>query len=209
MMQRIVLLRKIVNKLPNSSRWNNDLISAERSRWQEIEREVEQLKGRDDCCSKLEELFREVSDPEWSIPPKEDVINNIRELLKPLQRARLNREVEARLQLLQDLWMERDLERLKAEFGKWNIFKTNPMIVLTGEQQQTVADIEKFCAMAAEEKRNQELCRELIRTIEQKLAEDVPFSALADHSAVRRADSSRCLMSRRSTSLRPCSYSFC
>ena len=179
MMQRIVLLRKIVNKLPNSSRWNNDLISAERSRWQEIEREVEQLKGRDDCCSKLEELFREVSDPEWSIPPKEDVINNIRELLKPLQRARLNREVEARLQLLQDLWMERDLERLKAEFGKWNIFKTNPMIVLTGEQQQTVADIEKFCAMAAEEKRNQELCRELIRTIEQKLAEDVPFSALA------------------------------
>ncbi|MBR4662291.1 MAG: hypothetical protein IKO93_00325 [Lentisphaeria bacterium] len=179
MLQRITLLRQIVQKLPKSPRWRNDLISAEHSRCQEIEHELEEIDGDSDCCSRLEELCREVMTPDWLIPPKEELKSAIRQKLLPLQQARLNKEIESRLAQLQECYQARDIDRLEKEFEKWKTFCSSPVVNLSDEQRQTAADIESFLEQEAETRRNDQICQELIRKIEQKLAENALFSEVA------------------------------
>ena len=178
MKQRIVLLREIVAKLPKSPRWRNDLIAAERSRCQEIEREIQQCAGKLECCDKMEELYREIMTPGWLLPPQEELVTTLRQQLQPLQKIRLNKEVENELQQLQKYYEERDVARLADQFGKWRVFCSNPLVCLTDEQQQTIDAIENFLKTRAEEEKFEQTARELIRNIEQKLADNAPFSAI-------------------------------
>lgn len=178
MQQRITLLRKIISKLPDSARWRNDLIAAERSRCQELERELEKCTPDEDSRSKLEDMYREVMAPEWLNPPQKEFIDNLRARLLPLQKAKLSKEVEQKIQLLEECWLERDVERLRKEFDAWNVFSSNPLITLSAGQRQSIADIEAFLKKCAEEKDNEDTCRELIRRIEQRLADNAPFSAI-------------------------------
>lgn len=177
--QRIALLREIVSKLPNSERWRRDLVSAERSRQQEMEQEIEEALAQKDAREKLEQLYREALAPEWEIAPKPELLEKIRRKLLPLQQAALEREVEEKLQILQDCWMERDYARLEGEMEKWNTFAANPMLRLTPDQQQALADIRGILAEHAEEEKQEQACRELVRSIERKLADNAPFSAVA------------------------------
>ena len=179
MLQRITLLRKILQKLPNSPRWRNDLITAERSRCQEIEHELEQITGDSDSCSRLEELCREVMAPDWLVPPKDELKSAIRQKLRPLQQARLNKEIESKLAQLQECYQARDIDRLENEFEKWKALCANPVVNLSDEQRQTAADIESFLKQEAETRRNEQIFQELIRKIEQKLADNAPFPAVA------------------------------
>ena len=179
MQQRIVLLREIVAKLPKSARWRNDLLAAERSRCQEIEREIQQCAGKLECCEKMEELYRELMAPEWVQPPKEELLTSLRQQLQPLQKIRLEKEVEDRLQRLHECWEERDTARLADEFEKWRIFCSNPLVTLTNEQQQTIDAIGDFLKTKAEEEKVRQTASELIRNIERKLADNAPFSSIA------------------------------
>ena len=178
MLQRIALLREIVAKLPKSARWRNDLIAAERSRCQEIEREIQQCADKPECCEKMEELYRELMAPEWLVPPKEELAATLRQQLQPLQKIRLDKEIEDRLQRLHACWEERNTPRLAEEFEKWQVFCSNPLVALTNEQQQTIDAIGNFLKTEAEEEKLKQTARELIRDIEQKLADNAPFSSI-------------------------------
>lgn len=177
MHQRINLLRQIVKKLPNSDRWRNDLLSAERTRAQEIEREIAQLAGNMDCCQQLEELYREVLSPDWTLPPEKDLVEKIRLQLLPQQQARLNKEVEQRLQTLHDYCAERNIDLLEKEFAQWQIFCTTPMLQLTEEQKQSAASFESFLNTVLADRKKEQTAQDLIRKIEQQLADNnVPFA---------------------------------
>lgn len=189
MKERLVLLRKIVEKLPNSPRWRKDLISTERLRCQEIEYELAQITDNAADEKKLESLLREVLDPEWIQPPAEGVLSEIRKRLLPIQRKKIDEAVESKLQFLQSCWMEQDFERMKKEFEEWKNFCSNPMIQLTTEQQQTIDDITNFLEHNAEAEREEEERQLLIKRIEQKLADNAPFSEItADYNRLQLMD---------------------
>ena len=180
--ERISLLRKIIAKLPDSTRWQKDLVSAERGRFQEIRQRMENLIQQENNQKELEELYRELLDPEWNTTPPPELLSQIRELLQNLQKENLKQEAEKRLRQLQERCIEQNTAELREEFNQWLYFCTNPMLQLTQEQKREAADIENFLIAKEEELQKAEELNNLIRQIGEKLADNCSYSEVAgDH----------------------------
>lgn len=184
--ERIALLRKIVTKLPESARWRNDLQSAERGRLQEIVRQLEKLPQTAENQELLESFYRELLSPEWTVPVKPELLQTLRERLRPLQQAALKQSAEERLRQMQEYCVEQDISRLRAAFEEWRLFSGNPLLQLTDAQQQEAKDIGNF--LSAQEKilEEENQYQELVSRIEQKLSENAPYAELAgDHNKLQ------------------------
>lgn len=177
--QRIELLRKIVTRLPNSASWRNDLLSAERARFTEIEQQIRQCPEEISSLEQLETLYRELLDPEWRAQPKQELLEEVRRKLLPLQKEKISAEAEKRLETLNDLFQERDYEHLLQEFEQWRLFRDNPLYTMTEQQLQTESDIEKFLKDQTAAREKEKICKDLIRKIERKLEDNRPYPEIA------------------------------
>ncbi len=177
--ERIVLLRKIVAKQSASARWRNDLLSAEKGRLLEIERTLEQLPQTMESQNQLELLLREIMSPEWSVPVKPELLEQLRERLRPLQQTALKQETERYLQVLQDLCIEQDIVQMRKTFDEWRLFSANPLLKLTPEETRAAADAEKFLLSREAEQQQAEELKALICRIEEKLSANCSYAEVA------------------------------
>ena len=177
--ERIELLRKIVKKLPDSRRWYNDLAAAERARFQEMEQALKQLPPGDEGLVLLEQFYREILSPDLTAPPKPELAERIRELLRPRQQEKVRREIDEKLRNLHALCMARDLPRLKAAFDEWRIFSASPLVHLGEADKMTVNEAENFLRTREAELAAEKAFSELVRDLERKIAENRPFSEIS------------------------------
>lgn len=177
--ERIELLRKIVSKLPDSPRWRNDLLSAERARLQEIGKEAEALPENMGSLEAFEKLYRELLSPEWATAPKEDLLELVRAKLLPLQQEKLRKNMEEKLQFLQDLCIERDIVSLRKALEDWHLFCANPLVKLSTEQKQAEKDIEDFLARSEKEENGRKEHEKLVRYLEEKIAGNCTFAEIS------------------------------
>ena len=178
--ERIELLRKIVKKLPESQRWYNDLAAAERARFQEIEQALKQLPPGDEGLAMLEQFFREALSPDLTVPAKPELVERIKELLRPRQQEKIRREIDEKLQDLHDLCMAGDdIPRLRASFDAWQSFRANPQVRLGAADEMIVNEAENFLRTREEELAKDKAFSELVENLERKIADNRPFSEIS------------------------------
>ncbi len=177
--ERIDILRQIVNKLPESIRWRNDLIAAERARIIEIEKAIGELPDTLEALPELEMLYRELLSPDWLNMPKGELLEKCRTKLLPLQQSFLCKQADEKLEELNNAYAERDLEALRNGFENWKKFCTNPLLKLNSGQKQTVADIEKFLVTNEEQERGRKEHEVLVEKLEDLLAANCTFADVA------------------------------
>lgn len=177
--ERIDILRQIVNKLPESIRWRNDLIAAERARISEIEKRLDDLPDNRTALPELEELYRELLSPDWINMPKGDLMESVRQKLLPLQQEFLREKAEEKLSELDMAYAERDLDALRTGLENWRKFCTNPLLKLTSEQKLSVADIEKFLQTSEEQEKGRKEHLLLVEKLEELLASNCTFAEVA------------------------------
>lgn len=177
--EKIHVLRQIVAQTnANDVSWKRNLAEAEKVRYAEIEALLPKIAGAEDELEQLEKMSLELFSPELLTHPKDELVTRLKERMLPLQKKKLELELDKVLDEMQNFYESHDVQGMKGCFEKWRKLSSNPLVITRPEQEQTVQDAMAYVAQVEEEDASERKYQELLKELTALLEKEAPYPEL-------------------------------